>query len=214
MHPCIPQRVRYLVRYLANRIFTVSRYHRVLAIAPRGRAGGPRAGQGQALRSQPGRHMRRPCGHGPARVGESASPGSGDPARVTRNLYRVLRGGGPQASALGSDSGAVARADQRKPGPTGPRLIQRGDLLASLDRAAEAKLTLISAPAGSGKTSLLRAWADGPGQPYRLAVVQVQRDQQDSQQFWIAVLSAIRRAPGTSGEGEHLAATPDFNQET
>jgi LuxR family transcriptional regulator, maltose regulon positive regulatory protein len=103
----------------------------------------------------------------------------------------------------------VSRASQRKPGPPAPRLIQRGELLASLDRAAEAKVTLISAPAGGGKTSLLRAWADGPGQSYRLAVVQVQRDQQDSQQFWLAVLSAIRQAPG---EGEQLAATPEFNQ--
>jgi LuxR family maltose regulon positive regulatory protein len=105
----------------------------------------------------------------------------------------------------------VFRANQRKPGPAALRLIERGELLASLDRAAEAKVTLISAPAGSGKTSLLRAWADGPGQPYRLAVVQVRRDQQDSQQFWIAVLSAIRQASGTSGEGEQLAATPEFN---
>jgi LuxR family transcriptional regulator, maltose regulon positive regulatory protein len=106
----------------------------------------------------------------------------------------------------------VSRASQRKPDPAAPRLIQRRELLASLDRAAEAKVTLISAPAGGGKTSLLRAWADGPGQPYRLAVVQVQRDQQDSQQFWLAVLSAIRQAPETSGEGEQLAATPEFNQ--
>ena len=57
-----------------------------------------------------------------------------------------------------------------------PRLIGRGDLLAALDRAAAGKVTIISAPAGSGKTSLLRAWADRPGQRHRLAVVQVQRD--------------------------------------
>ena len=81
-----------------------------------------------------------------------------------------------------------------------------------MDRATTAKVTLISAPAGSGKTSLLRAWADGAGQPYRLAVVQVRRDQQDSQQFWLAVLSAIRQASGTTGEGEQPAATPDFNE--
>jgi LuxR family transcriptional regulator, maltose regulon positive regulatory protein len=105
----------------------------------------------------------------------------------------------------------VFRANQRKLGPAALRLIQRGELVASLDRAAEARVTLISAPAGSGKTSLLRAWADGPGQAYRLAVVQVQRGQQDSQQFWLAVLSAIRQAPGTPGEDEQLAATPEFN---
>jgi LuxR family maltose regulon positive regulatory protein len=40
----------------------------------------------------------------------------------------------------------------------------------------------------------------------------VRRDQQDSQQFWLAVLSAIRHASGTPGEGEQLAATPDFNE--
>jgi LuxR family maltose regulon positive regulatory protein len=106
----------------------------------------------------------------------------------------------------------VIRADHRKPGRAAPRLIQRGELLASLDRATEAKVTLISAPAGSGKTSLLRAWADGPGRRYRLAVVQVQRGQQDSQQFWLAVLSAIRQAHGAPAEGEPLAATPGFNQ--
>jgi LuxR family transcriptional regulator, maltose regulon positive regulatory protein len=100
------------------------------------------------------------------------------------------------------------------PGPAAPRLIQRAALVAALERAAEAKVTLISAPAGSGKTSLLRAWADGPGQRYRLAVVQVQRDQQDSQQFWLAVLSAVRQASGTPVDGEQLAATPDFNEAT
>ncbi len=40
----------------------------------------------------------------------------------------------------------------------------------------------------------------------------MRRDQQDSQQFWLAVLSAIRQASGTTGEGEQLAATPDFNE--
>ena len=50
-------------------------------------------------------------------------------------------------------------------------------------------MTIISAPAGSGKTSLLRAWADRPGQRHRLAVMQVQRDQQDAQQFWLVLLN-------------------------
>ena len=40
----------------------------------------------------------------------------------------------------------------------------------------------------------------------------MQREQQDSQQFWMAVLSAIRQAHGTPADGEQLAATPGFNQ--
>ena len=91
------------------------------------------------------------------------------------------------------------------------RLIDRGDLLAALDRAAAKKVTIISAPAGSGKTSLLRAWADRPGQPRRLAVVPVQRDQQDAQQFWLALLGAVRDASGTTSGAEPPAATPEFN---
>ena len=73
------------------------------------------------------------------------------------------------------------------------------------------KVTIISAPAGSGKTSLLRAWAGRPGQPGRLAVLQVQRDQQDAQQFWLALLGAVRQATGTDSGAEPPAAMPDFN---
>jgi LuxR family transcriptional regulator, maltose regulon positive regulatory protein len=91
------------------------------------------------------------------------------------------------------------------------RLIDRGDLLAALDRAAAGKVTIISAPPGAGKTSLLRAWAGRPGRPHRLAVVQLQRDQQDAQQFWLALLHAVRQASATAGRAEPPAATPDFN---
>jgi LuxR family transcriptional regulator, maltose regulon positive regulatory protein len=92
-----------------------------------------------------------------------------------------------------------------------PRLIDRGDLLAALDRATARKVTVISAPAGSGKTSLLRSWAGRPGQRYRLAALQVQRDQQDAQQFWLALLDAVRHASAATGGAEPPAATPDFN---
>jgi LuxR family transcriptional regulator, maltose regulon positive regulatory protein len=92
-----------------------------------------------------------------------------------------------------------------------PRLIDRGDLLAALDRAAARKVTIISAPAGSGKTSLLRAWADRQGERRRLAILQVQRDQQDAQQFWLALLDAVRDASAAPGRAGPPAATPEFN---
>ena len=91
------------------------------------------------------------------------------------------------------------------------RLIDRGDLLAVLDRAAARQVTIISAPAGSGKTSLLRAWAGRPGQRHRLALLQVQRDQQDAQQFWLALLDAVCHASAPAGHAEPPAPTPDFN---
>jgi LuxR family maltose regulon positive regulatory protein len=89
--------------------------------------------------------------------------------------------------------------------------IDRGDLVAALDRAAARKVTVISAPAGSGKTSLLRAWADRPGQPRRLAVMQVPPGQHDAQLFWLALLDAVRQAAGPSYHAEPPAATPGFN---
>ncbi len=95
--------------------------------------------------------------------------------------------------------------------PATPWLIDRGDLLDALDRAAARKVTVISAPAGSGKTCLLRAWADRQGERRPLAVLQVQRDQHDAQQFWLALLDAVRHACATAGRAGPPAATPDFN---
>jgi LuxR family maltose regulon positive regulatory protein len=108
----------------------------------------------------------------------------------------------PRPLTFGSGSGDVTGA---------PQLIDRGDLLAALDRAATRRVTVISAPAGSGKTSLLCAWADRPGRREKLAVLSVRRDQQDGQQFWLALLSAVRQATGTAGREESPAATPGFN---
>jgi LuxR family maltose regulon positive regulatory protein len=95
--------------------------------------------------------------------------------------------------------------------PTASRLIERGDLLAALDRAAARKVTIISGSAGSGKTSLLRAWIARQGQAGQFAILRVQRDQQDAQQFWLALLDAVRHVTSPNGGAALPAATPDFN---
>ena len=99
-----------------------------------------------------------------------------------------------------TDLPAVAGSG-RSPGRAEPGLIHRHDLLAALNRAAEKRVTMISAPAGTGKTSLLRTWAAQPGQDCRVAFTTVRPGQHDMQLFWLTVLRAVRAAAGT-GEGD------------
>src|SRR5438445_8814086 len=89
-------------------------------------------------------------------------------------------------------------------------LLRRDDLLVALDRASLRKVTVISAPPGSGKTSLLRAWCDRVGKDRRIAFVSVPRDQQDAQQFWLAALDAIRQTDA-SPDSRRPSAAPDFD---
>ncbi|MFD3583448.1 LuxR C-terminal-related transcriptional regulator [Streptomyces sp. NPDC058683] len=93
------------------------------------------------------------------------------------------------------------------PDPGSRGLIHRHDLVSALDRAIQKQVTVISAPAGSGKTSLLRAWTDRRGQDRRIAFVSVRPGLRDAQLFWGAVLSAVRTASHTDGGGEPLPTT-------
>ncbi|MFC9842342.1 LuxR C-terminal-related transcriptional regulator [Streptomyces sp. NPDC060223] len=116
----------------------------------------------------------------------------------------------PQGHGARPDLPATAGSG-RAPGRSRPGLIDRRDLIAALDRAAEKRVTMISAPAGSGKTSLLRAWADRPRQDRRIAFLSVRPGQQDAQLFWLALLDAVRAVAGTDGAGQPPPVTPGFN---
>jgi LuxR family maltose regulon positive regulatory protein len=95
-----------------------------------------------------------------------------------------------------------------------PRMVAREDLIARLDRAVARKVTIISASAGSGKTSLLRAWADRSGWAQHIAIAAVRRDEQDGQLFWLTLLSAVRHASGATSDTEPPTATPDLDLRT
>jgi LuxR family transcriptional regulator, maltose regulon positive regulatory protein len=86
-------------------------------------------------------------------------------------------------------------------------LLDREELLGTLDRAVNKRVTVISAPPGSGKTSLLRAWAGRSTTLPRVAFVSVDRDEQDAQRFWSVVLDAIRSSRPTRKHQTKPAAT-------
>ena len=88
------------------------------------------------------------------------------------------------------------------------RMLDREDLLQMLDRAVSKRVTMVSAPPGSGKTSLLRAWAARSANLRRVASVSVDRDEEDARRFWSAVLDAIRSSIRSIGpRTQHAAAT-------
>jgi LuxR family transcriptional regulator, maltose regulon positive regulatory protein len=90
-------------------------------------------------------------------------------------------------------------------------LLEREDLLQTLDRAVTKRVTVISAPPGSGKTSLLRGWARRSTAFRQVAFVSVERDQQDARRFWSAVLDAIRRTTSLVGTHTQPAATASLD---
>lgn len=94
-----------------------------------------------------------------------------------------------------------------------PSVVARTALFERLSAGFAGGITLVSAPAGSGKTVLLRSWIDAVGLGERTAWVSVERDERDGQRFWLSVVEALRGAAGALGPIEDLAPTPQFNGE-
>jgi LuxR family maltose regulon positive regulatory protein len=69
----------------------------------------------------------------------------------------------------------------------------------------------VSAPAGSGKTFLLRSWIGQAGLTERAAWVSVQGEEHDPQRFWIAVADALRGTDAGSALVRPLTAAPDLD---
>ena len=74
-----------------------------------------------------------------------------------------------------------------------------------------ARVTVLSAPPGSGKTVLLRSWISAAGLAERAAWVPVGRDEGDPQRLWLAVLDALRQTAPGSALVRPLTAAPDLD---
>jgi LuxR family transcriptional regulator, maltose regulon positive regulatory protein len=90
-----------------------------------------------------------------------------------------------------------------------PAVVSRRGLRGRLGGAA--RVTVVSAPAGSGKTVLLRSWIGEAGLAGRVAWVTVERDERDPQRLWLSVLGALRRTVLGSALVRELTAAPDLD---
>ena len=88
--------------------------------------------------------------------------------------------------------------------------VERPRLLERLSRGAESKLTLVSAPAGFGKTTLLAEWLEGAASD-GISTVWLSLDPGDSQAttFWSYVIAALQTvAPGFGANSLSLLRQP------
>ena len=74
-------------------------------------------------------------------------------------------------------------------------LVARRDLFERLARAG--RVTIVSAPAGSGKTWLVRSWVADAGLARRTAWATVAHEERDGQRFWASVIDALDGVAGS-----------------
>jgi LuxR family maltose regulon positive regulatory protein len=94
--------------------------------------------------------------------------------------------------------------------PARADLIPRARLIAQLDHGLQGPLTVIAAPAGYGKSTLIVAWhAARSGDRPAVAWVSLDEGDSDPAVFWTAVFAALERAePGITGR--EMSAIPSL----
>lgn len=94
-----------------------------------------------------------------------------------------------------------------------PNLVLRHRLTERLVAGLRRPLTLVSAPAGFGKTTLLCEWrATAEGRAYSLAWLSLDQGDNDPARFWAYVMAALRTLPELAGLPDELdaGAQPDL----
>ena len=82
-----------------------------------------------------------------------------------------------------------------------PALVSRPRLIERLDQGTERKLTLVSAPAGFGKTTLLAEWlAATPASERAAGWVSLDQSDNDPSLFWAYFITALQKVQSDVGE--------------
>jgi LuxR family maltose regulon positive regulatory protein len=89
----------------------------------------------------------------------------------------------------------------------GTQLVHRAALLDALSAGRRRKLTLLSAPAGWGKTTLLAQWALGAGEDQRFGWLSLDPSDNDPVWFWMYMVAALQKiSPGVGIRALELLA--------
>ena len=124
---------------------------------------------------------------------------SGDGQRPDRNPGAVLALPQPRA-------GLDGQVETRLHAPTSRRVwVERAQLTRYL-AGTTARLVLVAAPAGSGKTTLVAQWRSNAGEGRRFAWVSLDHGDDDPDSLWWHVVSALQRACPEIGGDVILAA--------
>lgn len=130
-------------------------------------------------------------------AGDLSGDARSDPPASVRGGRETERGSREASSAADTAAAADAALPATRLAPPRPpaALVGRERLLAGLDAALSTPLTLVSAPAGWGKTTLLATWARG--HPHRVAWLSLDASDDGPARFWTAAIAALRtRMPG------------------
>ena len=91
-------------------------------------------------------------------------------------------------------------------------LVERPRLFDLLDRGTQGAVTLVAAPAGSGKTMLVSSWLRSrPQTP--AAWVSVERAEGDPTRFWGSVMDAVRDSGAVDGGAPLATLVPGAEEE-
>jgi LuxR family transcriptional regulator, maltose regulon positive regulatory protein len=101
---------------------------------------------------------------------------------------------------------AVLLATKSAPPAIRAQLIERAGLIDILSAEPARKLTVLSAPAGWGKTTLLAQWVSGADDSHRRGWLSLDASDNDPARFWICAIAALRKAsPGVASRAFELA---------
>ena len=125
---------------------------------------------------------------------------------ITEPLIAAARGTHVDASA--EHWSVQVPSSKLRPETNPQQLILRPRLHALIEQPDISSLTLVVAPAGSGKTSLLRSWVEASSLQH--AWLSVDENDRDPVAFWHGVLAALERlAPGCADRPIGLLRRPN-----